>query len=43
MYRTAILLLTRYLSNKNQATYRHPLYVPLRSSLLPPLSEDAIE
>ena len=43
MYRTAILLLARYLSNKNQPTYRHSLYVPLRPSLLPVLSENAIE
>jgi len=43
MYRTAILLLARYLSNNNLPTYRHSLYVPLRPSLLPVLSENAIE
>src|SRR3954452_7626969 len=43
MYRTAILLLAQYLSNKNQPTYRHSLYVPLRPSLLPVLSENKIE
>ena len=37
VYRTSILLIIRQITSKNPITSRHFLYVPLRSSWLPPL------
>ena len=37
LYRTSILLIIQQIAKKNPSISRHFLYVPLRSSWLPPL------